>query len=190
MHTDCTSRETQLKHDVDRLKKRFENDISLMRSEMEHTISDLNTKLITAQSDLSSVELYVLEKKKHDERLLDAEQQVMKKTQQMYESLEDQERKFLEEKSQIYKDLDEQKAHLKIIAQKEVRTRHTHIHSRASRILTPFIAQARSIMGEEAKRLEVENIKVNEELKFYQTFISDLQQEKNSLQLAYNVARR
>jgi len=45
-------------------------------------------------------------------------------------------------------------------------------------------------MGDEAKRLEVENIKVNEELKFHQTFVSDLQQEKNSLQLAYNVSKR
>jgi hypothetical protein len=75
---------------------------------------------------------------------------------QLIDAMEEQERRFLEEKSQIFKDLDEQKAAFREIALKE----------------------ARSAMGDEARKILADNNRMFEELKFHHSEAADYQAEK------------
>lgn len=168
LNEELVKRETQLKHEVEALKRRFNDDIILMRSELESTVSDLTTKLTAAESDLLAVDQYVREKARWEEKQKNLEESLKEQRQQMFDALEEQETKFLEEKSHMYRELDEQKVAFREIALKE----------------------ARQHMNMETKRIFKDNARLQEEVKFHQEFINDIETEKASLLSKYNEARR
>lgn len=93
LNEELVKRETQLKFEVEKMKKKFDNDLGVMKEEMEGVIHDLQTKLDQANLDLTAVEQYVLEKNKHDENTQRLERELVNQRQQMFDALEDQERR-------------------------------------------------------------------------------------------------
>lgn len=168
LNEELVKRETQLKFDVERMRKKFEDDLYDMRTELENINSDLQEKLVKAEKDLSAVEYYMREKEKIDEECDKYKQEIENQKIILYDALEDQERKFLEEKSQIYKDLDAQKAAFREIALKD----------------------ARKAMSTEAKKMLLENNRIHEELKFHHSMSTELQAEKQQLQTLLSTSKR
>ena len=109
LNEELVKRETQLKFEVEKMKKRFDTDLTTMKDELEAVIDDLQTKLGQANLDLVAVEQYVLEKNKHEENTIKLEKDLVNQRQQMFDALEEQERKFLEEKATMLRELDEER---------------------------------------------------------------------------------
>jgi len=168
LNEELVKRETQLKFEVEKMKKRFDTDLSTMKDEMETVIEDLQTKLDQANLDLVAVEQYVLEKNKHEENLQRLERDLVNQRQQMFDALEEQERKFLEDKANLLRELDDERVAFREIALKE----------------------ARSTLGQEAKKIMSENARMHEELKFQNVVTSDLIEEKANIQKQLGEANR
>lgn len=148
--------QTQLKFEVDRVKKAFETELLEIKTISEKTITDLTAKLNSVEADLKSIELYRQEKDLHEGTIQKLEKSMQNQREQLIDAMEEQERRFLEEKSQLFKDLDQQKIAFREIALKE----------------------ARSAMGEEAKKILADNDRMFEELKFHHSEAAEYQTEK------------
>jgi hypothetical protein len=148
--------QTQLKFEVEKVRKSFESELSEVKTTSEHTIAELTIRLSSAESDLKSIEIYRQEKDSHEGIIARLEKGMLDQREQLIDAMEEQERRFLEEKSQIFKDLDEQKAAFREIALKE----------------------ARSAMGDEARKILADNNRMFEELKFHHSEAADYQAEK------------
>jgi len=168
LNEELVKRETQLKFEVEKMKKRFDTDLGVMKDEMEAIINDLQTKLDQANLDLTAVEQYVLEKNKHDENTARLESELVNQRQQMFDALEEQERRFLEEKAALLRDLDDQKVAFREVALKE----------------------ARDTLGQEARKIMSENSRMFEELKFQNVVTSDLMEERSQIQQQLAAAKR
>jgi hypothetical protein len=151
--------QTQLKFEVERLKKQYEGELAELKHTSEHTIMNLQTKLASLESDLKAVEMYKREKDLHEEAIRKLERSMQQQREQLIDAMEEQERRFLEEKAQIFKDLDEQKAAFREVA----------------------LNEARLAMSEEAKKILADNNRMFEELKFHHAEAVQFQTEKAAM---------
>lgn len=148
--------QTQLKFEVERIKKQYESELSELKYTSEHTITNLQQKLTTLEADLKAVEVYKREKDLHEEAIKKLEKNMQQQREQLIDAMEEQERRFLEEKAQIFKELDEQKAAFREVA----------------------LNEARLAMSEEAKKILADNNRMFEELKFHHAEAVQFQAEK------------
>lgn len=148
--------QTQLKFEVEKVRKAFEAELAESKNASDHIISDLTLRLQSVEADLKSIEMYRQEKDNHEAIIMKLEKGMLQQREQLIDAMEGQERRFLEEKSQIFKDLDDQKAAFREIALKE----------------------ARAAMGEEARKILADNNRMAEELKFHHSEAADYQAEK------------
>lgn len=153
LNEELVKRETQLKFEVEKMRKKFDSDLSELRYQSDETIGELTANLNAAEKELLAVDIYVKDKQAFSLKLKQLEKESQDQRQQMFDALEEQERKFLEEKSQIFKDLDEQKTLFRDIALRE----------------------ARETMGVEIKKILAENNRMHEELKFLHATLAELQ---------------
>lgn len=156
LNEELVKRETQLKFEVEKLKKKYTSEMNTQRLNSEAQILDLTSQVTALESELRAVEVFRKDKVSYDEKIEHLQKQLEVQRQHMLDSLENQERKYIEKNAQNLKDLDEQKAAFREIA----------------------LRDARQAMGEEANRILTENDRMREELKFHQSVSSDLQAEK------------
>ena len=191
LNEELVKRDSQLKSEIDKMKRKFDADLNDLRSGTESIIVDLRMRLQASEKDLVALEAYRKDRDLHDERQRLLERMLQEKDQRMAEALEEQERKFFEEKAHIFKDLDKRKDVLREIALKE----------------------AREAMGTEAKKIVADNDRMFEvrmcgwmladlvrthrrlchapqELKFLHSSTADLEAEKLSTQQQLVEARR
>jgi chromosome segregation ATPase len=150
--------QTQLKFDVERVRKNFEEEMSEVRATAELTISGLASKVEALEDDLKSVEVFRREREQRDDVIRRLERDLQQQREQLIDAMEQQERRFLEEKSRFLKELDEQKAAFREVA----------------------LHEARAAMGEEVKKILAENTRMFEELKFHHSESIHSQTEKVS----------
>jgi hypothetical protein len=148
--------QTQLKFEVEKARKQFEQELAELKATSEYTITTLTMKLKDVEGDLKAVEVYKREKDQHEEVIRRLELSMKQQREQLIDAMEEQERRFLEEKALIYKDLDDQKAAFREIA----------------------LNEARAAMGEEAKKILADNTRMFEELKFHHAEAAHFQNEK------------
>jgi chromosome segregation ATPase len=160
--------QTQLKFEVEKVRKAFEEELSEIRSNTEGTIGTLTEKLDACESELKAVFAFKQAKDLHEGTIARLEKSLQQQREQLIDAMEEQERRFLEEKSSLFKDLDEQKAAFREVALKE----------------------ARSAMGEEAKKILADNNRMFEELKFHHNEAADLQAEKAALVASLTTSKR
>jgi len=168
LNEELVKRETQLKFEVEKMKKKFQMDLNSLRTSTDHTITDLTSRLAKSDADLNAVIVYQQEKNKHDEMLKKLERSLQDQREEMFASLDEQEKRFLEEKAAVYRDLDEQKLAFREIA----------------------IREAREAMGEDAKRMMADNSRMYEELKFHNAMTAELQTDKTLLSKELAMAKR
>ena len=156
LNEELVKRETQLKFELEKLKKKFDTEMADLRKESDHTISALTATLTDREADLAATETFRNNKDAFMMQLEKLEKEVRDQRQQMFDALDEQERKFLEEKSQLLRDLDEQRAMLAEQALKE----------------------AREAMGTEIKKILAENNRIHEEVKFLLATTTELQTDK------------
>lgn len=168
LNEELVKRETQLKFEVERMKKKFEAELTELRSSTDVTIEDLSSQLAKALADLNAISQYQEEKDAYEGKMRQLERQCQDQRQEMFDSLDEQERKALEEKAAIWRDVDEQKAMFREVALKE----------------------ARDLMGAEAKRIVSENSRMSEELKFHTINSAELTTDKAAMHTALVEARR
>eukprot|EP01038_Epipyxis_sp_PR26KG_P006369 gene6369-8771_t len=168
LNEELVKSQTLMKFEVEKVRKAYEAEMSELRFSSEKTISDLKSKLKVTEEDLNAIEIYRQEKDTHEALIARLEKNTQTQREQLIDAMEEQERRFLEEKSQLFKDLDEQKAAFREVALKE----------------------ARSTMGEEAKKLLVDNNRMFEELKFHHAEAAEFQTEKAKLILQLATAKR
>jgi hypothetical protein len=156
LNEELVKRETQLKFELEKLKKKFDVDMADLKRESDNTISALTTTRADKEADLAATETFRNNKDAFMMQLERLEKEVRDQRQQMFDALDEQERKFLEEKSQLLRDLDDQRALLAEAALKD----------------------AREAMGAEVKKILAENNRIYEEVKFLVTTTTELQTDK------------
>ena len=109
--------QTQLKFEVEKVRKTFEEELTEIRSNSESTITSLTEKFEACESELKAVFSFKKAKDQHEGTIARLEKSLQQQREQLIDAMEEQERRFLEEKASLFKDLDEQKA-----AFREVRT--------------------------------------------------------------------
>lgn len=160
--------QTQLKFEVEKVRKAFEEELTEIRTSSESTINLLTEKFEACESELKAVFAFKKAKDLHEGTIARLEKNLQQQREQLIDAMEEQERRFLEEKALLFKELDEQKAAFREVALKE----------------------ARSAMGEEAKKILADNNRMFEELKFHHNEAADMQAEKNQLVTALTTAKR
>eukprot|EP01035_Chromulina_nebulosa_P055969 gene55969-76720_t len=98
LNEELVKSQTQLKNEVEKVRKGFEVDLQQMKETSESTISHLTVKLSAAEADLKSVERFLQEKHLHDSQVKQLEKTILDQRKQFIDAMEDQERRFLEEK--------------------------------------------------------------------------------------------
>lgn len=156
LNEELVKSQTQLKFEVEKVRKTFEAELLDLRTESEHTITTLTLRVNTLEAELKAVEVFRREKDLHEEQIQKLEKLMQQQREQLIDAMEGQERRFLEEKSQIFRELDEQKAAFREVA----------------------LNEARSAMGEEVKKILADNNRMFEELKLHQKESADFQTEK------------
>lgn len=160
--------QTQLKFEVEKVRRQFEQEIYELKENSDNIIHGLTMRLNTAEADLKAVELFRREKDQHEQNVQKLERALQMQREQMVDAMEEQERRSLEEKSQLFKDLDDQKAAFREIA----------------------LNEAKSAMGQEAKKILADNHRMFEELKFHHNEAADNAAEKKLLQNELQKAKR
>jgi len=168
LNEELIKKENQLKIEVDKYKKRYEVEISELRKESTIQIEDLKNKLSSCENELVLLDSYKRDKDVHDKKLSKYEQSIREHHKNLSDALESQERKFLNNKAQLLKDLDEQKDSFREVALRE----------------------ARQTMDTEAKKLLLDNKRMQEELRFHNSITEELQSEKAELESNLALARR
>ena len=144
LNEELIKRDTQLKQEIEKIKKKFDFDLHELRAKTEAVIVDLRMRLSANEKDLIALEAYRKDRDIHDERNRELERLLAEKDEMMAAALDEQERKFFEEKAHMYKDMEKRKEILREIALKE----------------------AREAMGSEAKTILANNDRMFDELKF------------------------
>ena len=168
LNEELVKRETQLKFEVERMKKQFEENLAELRDSTDYTIQELQDKLDKANADLSAIAHYQEEKDEYERKLSVVQRSLAEQRQEMFDSLDDQERKFLDEKTAVWREVDEQKAAFREVALKE----------------------ARDLMGDEARKIVADNTRMREELKFHTINSAELTAERAALQIEVQKTRR
>jgi hypothetical protein len=160
LNEELVKRETQLKFEVEKMKKKFDEEKADLVQSTDYIIVDLTQRLGKAEADLAALVLFQEEKKQHEQKLKDLERKLTDQRQEMFDSLDEQERKYLEENATRMLELEQQKVAFREVALKE----------------------ARDAMGQEAKKIIAENTRMYEELKFHNTMTNELQADKAALE--------
>jgi len=168
LNEELVKRETQLKMEVEKMRKKFEEGLAQLRDSSDETIQDLTNQLAKVNADLSAIAHYQEERDAYELKMAATQRALQDQRQEMFDSLDEQERKFLEEKAAVWKEVDEQKALFREVALKE----------------------AREIMGEEVKRVVIDNQRMKEELKFHTLNSAELTTERAQLQAEMVKAKR
>ena len=168
LNEELVKRETQLKFEVERMKKKFEDSLGAMRDSSDQTIQELKDELATALADLSAIAHYQEEKNEYEHKLATVQRSLEDQRQEMFDSLDEQERKFLDEKAAIWRDVDNEKVAFREVALRE----------------------ARDLMGEEARKIVADNTRMREELKFHTVNSAELTAERATLQAELVKSRR
>ena len=121
LNGELVKRDSQLKGEIDKMRRKFDADLHELRQGTESIITDLRMRLAATEKDLLALEAYRIDRDQHDARQRQLEKILLEKDTKMAEALEDQERKFFEEKAHIFKDMDKRKDVLREIALKEAR---------------------------------------------------------------------
>ena len=156
LNEEIIKRDTQVKFEAEKIKRRHDEDLNELRFGTEHTTSELRMKLLATENDLSTLEAYRKGKDTYDETLVALEKLLKEESESKIIALEVQERTFFEEKAHIFKDLDRRKESLREIALKE----------------------ARDAMGAEAMKISADNFRMYDELKFLHTMTAQIETEK------------
>lgn len=151
--------QTQLKFEVEKVKKVYEMQFMEEKNNSEQIIKTLNLKINTIENELKSLEIFRADKDKYELELNDLKNEIINQRKQLLDKMETQERRFLEEKAQLFKELDEQKAAFREIA----------------------LSEARAQINEETKKILNDNNRINEELRFHQNEAAQFQIDKVSL---------
>lgn len=160
--------QTQLKFEVEKVRKAFETELGELKTSSEHTINGLSMKVETLEKELETLSMFRQEKDLHDERISKLQVELKQQREQLIDAMEEQERRFLEDKSQIFKDLDDQKAAFREVA----------------------LQEARMAMGEEIKKILADNNRMFEELRFHHTESVNFQAEKTALMSDLSTSKR
>lgn len=168
LNEELIKRETQLKFEVEKMKKKFETEKEDIQRNADYQMVDLTNRLEKAEADLNALVIYQQEKEKHEAKVTKLEKSLNDQRQEMFDSLDEQERKFLEENANKMKELDEQKLAFRELALKE----------------------AREAMGEEVKKIVADNTRMSEELKFHSVMTADLQADKSALETELQTIKR
>ena len=168
LNEELVKRETQLKMEVEKMRKKFEEGLAQLRDSSDETIQDLTNQLAKVNADLSAIAHYQEERDSYEQKMAATQRALQDQRQEMFDSLDEQERKFLEEKAALWREVDEQKALFREVALKE----------------------ARDIMGEEVKRVVIDNQRMKEELKFHTLNSAELTTERAQLQAEMVKAKR
>ena len=110
LNEELVKRETQLKFEVEKMKKKFDEEKAALVQSTDYTIVDLTQRLGKAEADLNALVLYQQDKEKYEARTQQLEKALKDQRQEMFDSMDEQERKFLEENATKMRELDEQKA--------------------------------------------------------------------------------
>lgn len=121
LNEELVKRDSQLKSEIDKMRRKFDADLQELRFGTESIIADLRMRLTSSEKDLLALEAYRKDRDRHDGRQRQLERMLQEKDAKMVEALEEQERKFFEEKAHIFKDMDKRKDVLREIALKEAR---------------------------------------------------------------------
>ena len=116
LNEELVKRETQLKFEVEKMKKKFDEEKAVLVANTDYLVVELTAKLNKAEADLNSLVLYQQEKSQYEEKLKGAERALADQRQEMFDSLDEQERKFLEENATKMRELDEQKIAFRQVA--------------------------------------------------------------------------
>lgn len=159
---------TQLKFEVEKLRKAFETELLDVKSDSEQTKAAMSTSIADLEKKLKELELFKQEKSKYDEEKSNLEEEMKQQRHQFMDAMEAQERRNLEEKMKIHKELDEEKV---LFRQKTLN-------------------EARQAMGDEVKKIMAENARMTEEVKFRHSESTTLQAEKTQLISDLSTAKR
>jgi len=168
LNEDLVKRETQLKFELERMRKKFESDLKEEKAESLAVIQDLRARLESAEITLVQISSYRIEKEAHDAKFAELEKLNEDQKTQMFDALENQERRFLEDKANLIKEQESYMLKFREVAMKE----------------------ARELMGVEAQKLMVNNNHMYEELKFLHAYTAELQAEKTKLENSLSVTTR
>lgn len=168
LNEDLVKRETQLKFELERMRKKFENDLKEEKSDSLSVIQDLRARLESAEITLVQISSYRIEKEAHDQKFAELERLNEEQKTQMFDALENQERRFLEDKANLIKEQESYMLKFREVAMKE----------------------ARELMGVEAQKLMANNNHMYEELKFLHAYTAELQAEKTKLEQSLTVTTR
>lgn len=168
LNEELVKRETQLKFEVERIRKKADSDVNEIKTSSRELIDDLKTRLGEVELELSQVESFRREKDFHQATKKQLEETKLQLETELVSTLDRLERKSLEEKAQIYKDLDQQKILFRELAMRE----------------------ARESMGHDMKMLVKDHERIQEEIKFHRQMADDLVSEKKSLAMSLSSTRR
>lgn len=168
LNEDLVKRETQLKFELERMRKKFESDLKEEKAESLSVIQDLRARLESAEITLVQISSYRIEKEAHDAKYAELERLNEEQKTQMFDALENQERRFLEDKANLIKEQESYMLKFREVAMKE----------------------AREQMGVEAQKLMANNNHMYEELKFLHAYTAELQAEKTKLENSLSVTTR
>ena len=158
LNEEMVKKESQLRHEVDKVKRTIGVEFAEHRKESSATIEDLKTRLTAAENELNILDSYRANKSKHDEDVARLESSLADQANYTKNALDEQERKNLEAKSVLLKEMEDQKTAFRNIA----------------------LAEAREAMSLESKKIVVENLRLHEELKFHHAMTIELQTEKSA----------
>ena len=168
LNEELVKRETQLKFEVEKIRKKADSDVHEIQATSDESIADLQGKLGEVERELSKVESFRREKDLHNEKIAKLEKEKVDLESEMVQTVDKLERKNLEEKAQIFKDLDAQKILFREVAMRE----------------------AREGMGHEFHKIYKENERIHEEIKFHRSMADDLVAEKKALEESLSNTRR
>ena len=168
LNEELAKRETQLKFEIEKIRKNMESDIYEIQTSNNLLIDELKQKLQESERELSLVDSYRRDKDIHNETLAELKQSKEELEKDMIQALDRQERKFLEEKAQLYKNLDSEKILFKEVAMRE----------------------AKEAMGHEVNMVFRENERIHEEIKFHRQMADELIKEKKEADNALIYTKR
>ncbi|CAM9150547.1 unnamed protein product, partial [Ectocarpus fasciculatus] len=168
LNEEMVKKESQLRNEVDKVKRSIGVEFAEYKKESTATIEDLRSRLSTAENELSILDSYRTNKAKHDEDLARLQEALAEQTNYTQNALDEQERNNLEAKSVLLKEMEDQKSAFRNIA----------------------LNEARQAMSVESKKIVVENIRLHEELKFHHAMTLELQAEKTATETKLKTLQR
>ena len=168
LNEELVKRETQLKFEVERIRKKADSDVYEIQSNSATTIDALKVRLDEAERELNLVDLFRTEKNENVAALAAALAANEDLERTLSVTVETQERKFLEEKAQLYRDMEAEK----VLAKEQA------------------LKDARATMSRDVQKVYQDNLRMHEEIKFHKMMADELLAEKKAAEDSLVDARR